>query len=117
MTNSSNTVTKAKADPMAAVMDSVTALNPMQGGAMKTALAMGSETLQFFAARMQQDVATQQAILTCKTMEDLQKVQADFYKTAMEDYRCATERMMSILLAGAPAATASTKRGYDDVPL
>ena len=117
MTNANNASPKSKAPAQAASMPNMGDMNMLQSNALTTALAMGSETAQFFAARMQQDMATQKALLACKTFEDLQKVQTDFYKTAVEDYRSATERMMTILMSGVSANSTSTKRRYDDVPL
>ncbi len=115
MTKPSNT----KANPMAAAMNNLTALNPMQGGPMKAMLAVGTQTMQFLSSRMQQDIETQRVMLSCKTFGELQKVQADFYANALEEYRGATAKVMEIMTAGASnaAAVPSAKRGYDDVPL
>lgn len=121
MTNSSKKVPESKGDPMAAAMGSMIAMNPMQETALKAMFAMGTETLQFLSSRMQQDLEIQKAMLSCKTLQDLQKVQADFYKTALEDYRNAASRMREVMSnsqsTDGKGQSPLTKRGYDDVPL
>lgn len=120
MTTPTKTTLQSNSDPMAAAVENMIALNPMQGGALKAIYAMGTETMQFLSSRMQHDIETQKAMLTCKTLEDLQKVQADFYKKALEDYSAAGAKMMGIMSASSDTvgnAVSATKRGYDDVPL
>jgi hypothetical protein len=119
-----NTMTKpsdSKANPMAAAVDTMAALNPLQAGPMKAMFAVGTETMQFLSARMQQDLEAQREMLACKTFAELQTVQAKFYSTALEDYRRATAKMMEIMAtAGSNVSgtgTSGTKRSYDDVPL
>lgn len=106
---------------MKAALENMTALNPMQAGPFKAMVDAGTEAMQFLSSRLQQDIEAQRAVMTCKTFEDLQKVQGDFYTKALEDYRGATAKLMGIMTAGAAdsakAATTSTKHRYDDVPL
>ncbi|MGO4909117.1 phasin family protein [Pseudorhodobacter sp. W20_MBD10_FR17] len=117
MTKTSTT----KANPMTSLQDGMAAFNPMQGAGMKAMLAVGTETAQFLSSRMQQDIEAQKAMLSCKDLESLQKLQADFYTKALADYRDATAKIMEIMSATASdagaAAVSSTKRSYDDVPL
>jgi hypothetical protein len=120
MTNTSNKAPQSKTDPIATAVENMIALNPMQGGVLKAMYTMGTETMAFLSSRMQHDIETQKALLTCKTLEDLQSVQARFYKKALEDYSTAASKMMGIISAssgdvGSPLP--STKRAYDDVPL
>ena len=97
------------------------ALNPMQETAFKSWFDMGLEALQFASNGLQKCVETQQAMLGCKSLEDFQKVQADFYSSAIEDYQAQVARMMGTIsatkVAGLGGAIPSTKRGYDDVPV
>jgi hypothetical protein len=117
MTKPNQKSSTSNADPMTAAMQNMAALNPLQGGALKAMFAMGTETLQFLSSRMQQDIETQQAMLNCKSLEDLQKVQSEFYTKALEDYRNAAAKMMGIMSSGGADSAPSSKRGYDDVPL
>lgn len=106
--------TSDNADPVAAAW---VALNPMG----KIWLDVMSETVRFLSERLKQDVETQKAMLACKDPADLMKLQADFYRTAMEQYTAEATTMMDILSKSAAgsvgAASFGQKRGYDDVPL
>ena len=70
---------------------------------------------------VEDEIGTQQAMLTCKTADELRQVQSDFYERALKDYRVQASRMMELISATSQAnglgAAAKTRRGYDDVPL
>lgn len=89
--------------------------------AQKAWLDMGAETLRFLAARMQKDLETQKAMLACTSLDDVQKVQADYYTQTLEDYRAQMTRLMEVMSSVAPKGLENlqfvTRRGYDDVPL
>jgi hypothetical protein len=121
MADSAKKSQKAQSEAKNAAMDSMKAFNPMSESVQKVWLDMGADTLRFVASRMQQDLETQKAILACTNLEDIQKVQGEFYSQAMEDYRAQAARIMEMMSAAAPAGLDSiplmTKRSYDDVPL
>lgn len=91
------------------------------GAALKAWSEMGAEGLRFVTARMQHGMEAQKAMIACKGIDDLQKVQAEFYAKAVADYQAEVARLMALMSApatGGQAATSiPTKRRYDDVPL
>lgn len=101
--------------------DSTKAFDLMSGDAQKMWLNMGTETMRFLASRMQQDLETQKAMLACTSLEDIQKVQGDYYTQTLEDYRSQMSRVMEIMSEVTPKGLENlqfiTRRGYDDVPL
>lgn len=109
------------ANPLAARLEGMMALKPMGETALKAWLDIGSEAVEFMSSRMKANIEMQQEMLGCKHLEDIQKVQAEFFKKTLEDYRTETARMMKIMtttMAQMPnEALSSTKRSYDDVPL
>mgnify|MGYP001766036296 CR=1 FL=1 len=80
---------------------------------------MGTEAVRFVWDRMQQDIKTQQAMLACTSLEELQRIQAEFFTAAQEQYAAEAGRMLERMgKAVASGLTAvSTARRYDDVPL
>ncbi|MFQ6548459.1 phasin family protein [Aestuariibius sp. 2305UL40-4] len=66
---------------------------------------MGSEVLSFVADRIKEDVKTQHEILHCKDVGELQRIQAEFIQTAMDQYATETGKLveMSQKLLRAPA--------------
>jgi hypothetical protein len=112
---------KGKAMKKPSETNPMAALNPIQTQAMQAMFAVATETMQFLSTRIQQDIETQQAMLACKSFEELQRVQAEFHKKTLEDYSGATAKMMKILTSGASDgltnAASTWKRAYDDVPL
>lgn len=84
-------------------------------------LKVMNESAQFVMARLQRDLETQKALLSCKSPAELLKVQTDFYQTAMQDYSKEAARMFEMMSSAATSsikeANAPHKRGYDDVPL
>lgn len=111
----------ADPNPISAALESMAALNPMHETALKAWFEMGAEALKFVSHRMEQDLQTQTAMLGCKCLEDVQKVQAAFYTKAIDDYNSGASRMMELMIAatsqGLGASIPSAKRSYDDVPL
>lgn len=56
----------------------------------------GAEMLSFMADRVSQDIAFQQQVLQCKDPVALNKLQAEYIRTAMEQYRAETGKMVEI---------------------
>jgi hypothetical protein len=80
---------------------------------------IGAETVRFVWERLQHDIKTQQAMLACTSLEEMRKIQTEFFTAAREQY--AVEAIKLLYLIGTAAAsglTAAPKaRRHDDVPL
>lgn len=57
---------------------------------------LGSEITTFVAERIQQDVRTQHAMLHCRTLPELQHIQAEFMQRAFEDYTAETGKLVQM---------------------
>ena len=71
-------------------------------------VAMGAEAMRFLSDRLQQDVATQQALLQCKSIGDIQAVQASFIQTAMDQYLHESTAMIAKLQGAIQGITPPT---------
>jgi hypothetical protein len=95
--------------------------NPMNDPQLKVWSDLGAEVMQFASSRMQQDIEAQKSMLACKSLAELQKVQADYYSEALKDYTAQIQRAMAVMSGASGKQTddgfKATKRGYDDVPL
>lgn len=80
---------------------------------------MGAEMVRFVQDRLQQDIKTQQAMLACSSLEELQQIQAEFFTAAQEQYAAEVVKMLDLMgKAAAPGLIAPRQaRRYDDVPL
>jgi hypothetical protein len=89
--------------------------------AMQAWMQIGADAVRFVADRLQQDLKTQQAILACTSLAEMQKLQAEFFKTAQDQYAAEARRMMEMAGKAATAGVApgptSGPLGYDDVPV
>ncbi len=93
-------------NPMADVM---TAFTPMAAEVWQEIMREGA---RFMTERLQKDLETQQAMLSCKSPTELLQLQAEFYQSAMSDYSAEATRMLTLM-----ARANGTSRNYDDVPL
>ncbi|WP_050527186.1 phasin family protein [Pseudorhodobacter aquimaris] len=95
--------------------------NPTNDPQLKVWSDLGADMMKFAASRIQQDLEAQKSMLACKSLEDLQKVQAEFFSEAVKGYNAQIQRVVEVMSgagkAQAGAVVSSTKRGYDDVPL
>jgi hypothetical protein len=99
----------------------VTSALPAVGAAAVQAWAeLGTEAVRFVWERLHQDIQTQQALLACTSLEQIQKVQADFFRDAQQHYATEAQRMFHLMekafSAGQLPPSPSARR-YDDVPL
>lgn len=76
----------------------------MSAGMIEALTAMGNEVMQFVTARIAEDMKTQHALLTCKDIAEAQRIQAEFVKTALEQYTASTGKLVE-LGAGVMAST------------
>lgn len=106
----------APAQSMKAEMDL-----PMPVGtvAVQAWMDMGTEAVRFVWNRLQQDLKTQQAMLACTSLDEMRKIQAEFFTSAQEQYAAEAGKMLDLMgKASAAGLAASEKaRRYDDVPL
>ena len=81
-------------------------------------LELMAESISFLSERFGEDVATQQALLACRTPADVLEVQAGFYRTALEQYAAEAGRLMTLLPRALTASgMPGSSRRYDDIPL
>jgi len=80
-----------------------------------------TESGRFIARRLEEDLKAQQALLASRTAEDILRVQADYSRTAMEQYSAETGRIIGIMFGEIRAPIERSRsafaRSYDDVPL
>lgn len=57
---------------------------------------MYSEVLSFVAERVKEDVNTQHALLHCKDVAQIQKIQADFIQKALDQYSVETGKLVEL---------------------
>lgn len=57
---------------------------------------MGAEVVSFVADRIKEDVKTQHEIMKCRTVADLQHVQAQFMQKAMDQYHEETGKLVEM---------------------
>ncbi len=57
---------------------------------------LGSEVTTFVADRIREDVKTQHAILHCKSLAELQHVQAEFMQRAVNQYTSETGKLIGM---------------------
>ena len=72
---------------------------------------LSSETLSFVAERVREDVKTQQEILKCSSLTEVQAVQTAFLKRAFDQYAAESEKIMKLnseLFEATPARGHST---------
>lgn len=94
---------------------------PMTAGhaAMQMWMEMGAETVRFIWDRLQQDMATQRAMLSCTSLEEMQRIQAEFFRSAQEQYTAEASKVLEMMSKATAGGMSPTKKGrrYDDVPL
>lgn len=100
------------------MLASMMAVNPV---AAKAWMELCSESARFMSERLQQDLDTQKAMLSCKSPTDLMKLQTEFYRNAIQDYTAEATRLFEIFSNATKDTVdevrAGHARSYDDVPL
>jgi hypothetical protein len=97
--------TQKAGDAVAEAMANVTrvqaaAMGPlawMGPAGMEAFNATVTEMSDFVSRRLHKDIETQKALLTCKTVDEVQEVQSSAVREAFEDYREETERLSGIV--------------------
>ncbi|NJM81232.1 MAG: phasin family protein [Tabrizicola sp.] len=87
--------------------------------AMQAWMELGNEAIRFVWDRLQQDIKTQQAVLACTSLEEVQRVQSEFFRSAQDQYTAEARKMLEIIGKSTTAGMVATSqaRKYDDVPL
>lgn len=87
--------------------------------AVKAWTDMGTEAVRFVRDRLQQALKTQQALLTCTSLEDIWKIQAVFFAAAQKQYATKAGKMLDLIGAATTVGLGATAQGRrsDDVPL
>lgn len=67
---------------------------------------MGNEVTTFLAERIKEDVKTQEALLNCKSLREVQQVQAEFLQKAFDQYQAETGKLIKM--------TGTTAVGHPD---
>lgn len=63
----------------------------------ETVAVLGAEVVQFTAARLSEDVRLQHALLACRgDLAEMQRLQAEFLREALEQYRAETGRLVEL---------------------
>lgn len=77
---------------------------------LETLADMGSEMVNFTAARVKEDVQTQHNLMHAKGIAEAQKIQAEFFQKAMNDYAVETAKLMDMSKALDPKASENSKK-------
>ncbi len=98
------------------------ALNPFGGAVgMSGWVEVMTESTRFAAERFRKDLATQQALLNCKSVDEILRVQSEFYRNAIEQYTSELNRLGKMMSKATAQSmdemTKSRARSYDDVPV
>ncbi len=110
-----------KAEPMT-VFPQMWALNPM---ASMVGMAGWSEIMkegaQFISERVRKDMQVQRETLNCRSLDDVLRLQSEYYRDAAEHYARQCQRLAELLSEAAASgwieATARRAREYDDIPV
>jgi hypothetical protein len=87
----------AQTDDLAALQaQGLKALTGMNTAWMEALGEMGTEVMTFLADRIQEDVRTQHMLLQCRDAGELQRIQAEFIRTAIEHYTAETGKLVEI---------------------
>lgn len=68
---------------------------------------LGAEVVSFVAERIKEDVKAQQEILHCKSVAELQNIQARFFQKALDQYQDETGKLFKM---GASVFAADTEK-------
>lgn len=86
--------------------------------ALQAWMDMGTEAIRFLSERLQQDIATQEALLACTNLDEMRKIQTDFFKSTHAQYTSEARKMQDMMVKAATGGlTTLPNRRYDDIPL
>lgn len=82
-------------DPLAAFKP-LSPVNWMGTAWFENLTNLGAEITTFVTERIKEDVQTQHALLHCKTISDVQHVQAQFMQKAFDQYQAETGKLIEM---------------------
>lgn len=111
--------TEGPATPQQLGLDALGFPAALGSAAVEAWMNMGNEAVRFVWDRLQQDLRTQQALLACTSVEEIQKVQAEFFANAQEQYAAEAAKMLKLMGNAATSGLANPgkARRFDDVPV
>ena len=74
----------------------LTAIAQMNGKVYDGIAAMNRHWVDFVNRRLKEDLAVPQQLATCKTVQDMYGVYAEFFQTACADYQSSFEQMTKL---------------------
>ncbi|MDE3079327.1 MAG: phasin family protein [Paracoccaceae bacterium] len=87
----------------------------MSAAMFETVTALGNEVVQFVAERITEDVRTQHALMHCKDFNEMQRIQTEFLRKALEQYSAESGRLVQ--LGAGVMTSAMPKRAKDAGPV
>lgn len=119
MTSTSTRTTQTDTGPeVPPAMAMFMAANPVFAQAW---MDMMAESARFVTARLQADLKTQAALMSCKSPAEVVEVQTAFLNEAMQTYAEEAARLMRMTVTASTDIAQDLKsghsRGYDDVPV
>lgn len=61
--------------------------------------SMGAEVMEFLAERIREDVKTQRDFMQCRDVGEMQKLQAEFVRKAVDQYQAETGKLIQMSMA------------------
>ncbi len=121
MAGKSKSKPTAKVEPLT-MSPQMWALNPMVSlVGMAGWSEIMKEGVQFVSERMEKDLQVQRSFLNCKSLEEVLRLQSEYYGDALHQYTEQFHRVAELwsqaTVSGWREATASRAREYDDIPL
>ncbi len=96
----------------------IAAFNP---AAAQAWTEIATDCARFAMSRVQTDIATQSAMMTCGTPAEWMKLQADYMRDTIQQYSEQSARVVELMSAamGQPSkgGRSAFSRKYDDIPL
>jgi hypothetical protein len=77
-------------------------------GWMEAMTQMGTEMLEFTAARIKEDAQVQHDLMQAKGIVEVQQIQTQFFQKAMEDYSAESAKLMEMGKSFAPKDETNT---------
>ncbi|MFN4129827.1 MAG: phasin family protein [Paracoccaceae bacterium] len=105
-------------DPAKPALVGLDASMAVNTAAVQAWMDMANETVRFVWDRLQQDIEAQKAMVACKSVEEMLKIQAEYLTVAQEQYTTAAGRMLDLMGSATSAGLTDSKaRRFDDVPV
>lgn len=87
----------------------------MSASMIETVTALGNEVVQFMAQRINEDMRTQNALMQCRDLTEMQRIHTEFLQRAVEQYTAESGKLMQ--LGAGVMTSAMPKRAKDAGPV